>query len=303
MSSTFSIVGPRKTGLAAGVVAVTAALWVSFGATSASAHSELDVAQLETALTNVGVETSAPAGTAAIESGALVSAETGLTLPVDDSGASGDTITTMPVTESSAASVTPDGLAVFADTDSSAFALSASNTAGYSISLDAGAPTEYSYDIEVGDEPAVLELVEGGGVSVLDGDGDPANSILPPWAKDATGAEVPTHYTVEGNTLTQHVEHQGAAYPVVADPRFVCGGAFCTLELTRAETRALANNVLVGHTVCPLMGPGAPACAVVVMAMWAQAKIAVSRGQCVGVRGIRAPIVTGMHGVYIRCYA
>jgi hypothetical protein len=282
---------------------VTAALVIGFGSTHASAHSELDVAQLQDALANAGVETSAPAGRASVDNGVRVAVEPGLRVPSGESDAPDDTITTMPVTESSAASVTPDGIALFANTDSSAFAMSATDAAGYSISLDADAPTEYRYNIEVGDEPAVLELVEGGGVSVLDGDGELVNSILPPWAKDATGAEVPTHYTVEGHTLTQHVEHQTAAYPVVADPRFVCGGAFCTLELSRAETRSLANNALGANGVCALMGPAAPVCAIVVTGMWAQAKIAVSRGQCVGVRGIRAPIVTGMHGVYIGCYA
>jgi hypothetical protein len=303
VSSRFSTVTPHRSRRAAGAVALTAALWIGFGTTSASAGPQLDVAELEAALTNAGVETSTREGTASIEGGAVVAAQTGLTLPIGESDGPDDTITTLPVTESSAASVTPDGLALFADTGSSAFAMSASDAAGYSISLDAGAPTEYSYDIKVGDEPAVLELIEGGGVSVLDGDGSLVNSILAPWAKDATGAEVPTHYTVQGDTLTQHVEHQGAAYPVVADPRFVCSGAFCTLELSRSDTRKLANNVLSVGGACALMGPGAPACAAVLVGMWTQAKIAVSRGQCVGVRGIRAPVVTGMHGVYIRCYA
>lgn len=43
----------------------------------------------------------------------------------------------------------------------------------------------------------------------------------PAWAKDAAGVSVPAHYTVEGNTLTQVVQHRGASdvsYPVVADP-------------------------------------------------------------------------------------
>jgi hypothetical protein len=303
MNSRFSFFGRSKTWRAAGAIAVTAALGIGFGATSASANSEFDVARLQAALVNAGVETSSSGGMAPAGNDARVAIETGLTLPPVESSTPDDTITTRPVTESSAASMTSGGLALFANTDSSAFALSASDAAGYSISLDAGAPTEYSYRIEVGGEPAVLELTEGGGVSILDRDGAVVNSILPPWAKDAAGAEVATHYTVEGDTLTQHVQHEGAAYPVVADPRFVCSGVFCTLELTRAETRSLANNALGAGAACALMGPGAPVCAALLVGMWAQAKIAISRGQCVGVRGVRAAIVTGMHGVYIPCYA
>ncbi|WP_282847829.1 DUF4258 domain-containing protein [Microbacterium oxydans] len=42
-----------------------------------------------------------------------------------------------------------------------------------------------------------------------------------PWAKDASGASVPTFYGITGSTLTQVVQHQGAAYPVVADPWWI----------------------------------------------------------------------------------
>lgn len=41
------------------------------------------------------------------------------------------------------------------------------------------------------------------------------------WALDANGKPVPTHYEVNGTTLTQVVEHAaGTAYPVVADPSY-----------------------------------------------------------------------------------
>ncbi|MEA5455521.1 DUF2599 domain-containing protein [Sinomonas sp. JGH33] len=43
-----------------------------------------------------------------------------------------------------------------------------------------------------------------------------------PWAKDANGAKVATHYEVRSDGLAQIIEHRGAnvAYPVVADPYF-----------------------------------------------------------------------------------
>jgi len=44
--------------------------------------------------------------------------------------------------------------------------------------------------------------------------------VAPPWAKDAAGENVKTHYQLNGSVLTQTVEHQapGVAYPVLADP-------------------------------------------------------------------------------------
>ncbi|MFD5225405.1 hypothetical protein ACFWHT_07260 [Microbacterium sp. NPDC058342] len=38
------------------------------------------------------------------------------------------------------------------------------------------------------------------------------------WSADATGASLPTHYEVDGNTLTQVVDTTGAQFPVVSDP-------------------------------------------------------------------------------------
>lgn len=43
-----------------------------------------------------------------------------------------------------------------------------------------------------------------------------------PWAVDANGTQVPTHYEIDGTTVTQVVEHidGGYAYPIVADPEW-----------------------------------------------------------------------------------
>ncbi len=45
-------------------------------------------------------------------------------------------------------------------------------------------------------------------------------TIKPTWAKDADGDAVETSLSVEGDTVTMHVEHQDedVAYPIVADP-------------------------------------------------------------------------------------
>lgn len=83
----------------------------------------------------------------------------------------------------------------------------------------ASAPEVYTYDLglPVG---ATLVQTETGAIAVLSSDGSLIGGIAAPWAKDSNGAEVPTHYEVDGATVTQVIEHEDAqvAYPVVADP-------------------------------------------------------------------------------------
>jgi hypothetical protein len=79
------------------------------------------------------------------------------------------------------------------------------------------APNSYTYDIRVGDGGSV-QLLEGGAV-FLDADGNFVGGAAAPWAKDATGNDVPTWYTTDGTNLVQHVDTANVdAYPVVADP-------------------------------------------------------------------------------------
>lgn len=77
------------------------------------------------------------------------------------------------------------------------------------------APTRYEYAFPPDN---VLELAEDGFVIIRDGSGDFAGGVLPPWAIDANGEEVPTHFELTGSSLTQVIDHSAAAYPVVADP-------------------------------------------------------------------------------------
>lgn len=87
---------------------------------------------------------------------------------------------------------------------------------------DESAPTSYEYTLAL--EPGLtLQLVDGG-AEVTDTDGRTVMTVTAPWAKDAAGQSIPTHYTVDGNTLVQVVEHTSvsdAVYPVVADPAIV----------------------------------------------------------------------------------
>ena len=85
--------------------------------------------------------------------------------------------------------------------------------------MSVDAPTRYDYEITL-DEGQRLELANGG-VVLLSADGSVVAAAAPPWAKDASGKDIPTRYEVAGRTLTQIVDHvkvADTAYPVVADP-------------------------------------------------------------------------------------
>ena len=48
--------------------------------------------------------------------------------------------------------------------------------------------------------------------------------IAKPWARDKNNKELPTYYSVNNDTLTQHIDYANAVFPVSADPAW-CGAA------------------------------------------------------------------------------
>jgi hypothetical protein len=83
---------------------------------------------------------------------------------------------------------------------------------------NADAPTQYTYDIQIGDGGTVQILPDGGAL-FLDADGEFAGGAATPWAKDADANPVPTWYTTDGTNLVQHVDTSKATtFPVIADP-------------------------------------------------------------------------------------
>lgn len=63
-------------------------------------------------------------------------------------------------------------------------------------------------------------------------------SFAAPWSVDSNGNSLPTHYEVDGNTITQVVDTTGAAFPVVSDPWPLVG------ILLGAAARALAPHAV-----------------------------------------------------------
>lgn len=76
------------------------------------------------------------------------------------------------------------------------------------------------YAFAVSGDAASLVLQDDGSVLASRADGTAIGRVERPWARDANGAEVPTHYEIAGTTLTQIIDHRSGpyAYPIVADP-------------------------------------------------------------------------------------
>jgi hypothetical protein len=85
------------------------------------------------------------------------------------------------------------------------------------VSLDSPAsPDRYRFPIAGATR---LDLQSDGSVIAYAGD-ESIGSFDAPWARDANGVSVPTHYEIDGTTLVQVVNHAngGFAYPIIADP-------------------------------------------------------------------------------------
>lgn len=87
------------------------------------------------------------------------------------------------------------------------------------ISIDSAfAPERYAF--QIGGDVASLELDATGGAVALNPMGVPIAYAPAPWAADAAGASVPTHYEIKGDTLYQVIEHHAGRYQygIAADP-------------------------------------------------------------------------------------
>lgn len=96
------------------------------------------------------------------------------------------------------------------------------------ISYSADARTEFSYDfgddVELRPEPEEVAIVDA------------------PWAVDADGVAVETHYEIEDGELVQVVEPDAeTTFPVVADPRVSIGwGVY--VKFNKSESKSIANS-------------------------------------------------------------
>lgn len=113
---------------------------------------------------------------------------------------------------------------------------------------NAGAPKRYDYPMGLpwGQN---LQMNADGSVIAAGVEGAVSAYVEAPWAKDANGNPVPTHYEINGSTLTQVIDFTAnTAFPVVADPKVTFGwgnqGQGLYLNLTGGEMKAVASAVV-----------------------------------------------------------
>lgn len=285
-----------------------AALTLLLTITAIPAHAALPVsapartaAALE-ALARQGAVSSPSATTHAAIVGAELARDTGVRLDPAKGLAvrsdAGDTVVA-PV-GAGHATVPERDVVVYAGSDASHdFALTkagsnAPASAAFAIAYDAAAPTVYGFRFSVDGRPAQLALIDGV-VVVKDAGGAAVNFLQPAWARDASGAAVPTSYDVAGNVLLQSVDHLGAAYPVVADPTMACDWVNCTVQFNKSETRSIASGswgaaAAVGFACGRLRSTiGGFVCAVGLSVISYMAGAAANVDRCLGVRALRYP--------------
>lgn len=83
---------------------------------------------------------------------------------------------------------------------------------------DASAPERYEFRLS--GDVSRLQLNDDGSVAAYDSTDGLIGGFPAPWARDAAGRSVPTHYEVDGTVLVQLVEHRASnfEYGVTADP-------------------------------------------------------------------------------------
>ncbi|MFE7196542.1 hypothetical protein [Microbacterium oxydans] len=90
--------------------------------------------------------------------------------------------------------------------------------------------------------------------------GEVLGSFAAPWAKDSAGKDVPTRYELNGQTLTQVVDHDSSStYPVVADPTYTTHVSY----LSKAQVVSMYNGLKGISSACsvaPIPWPASIAC-------------------------------------------
>ena len=170
-------------------------------------------------------------------------------------GATGEIGVDMPVVAGLDDGVVDESGAVVYESDTSPVSLAAQATEDGGLQVlvvidGSDAPTEYRFDMTVPVGAALLPSTDGG-AAVVDAEGLVVAVVAPAWAVDANGQAVPSHYQIDGTTLVQVIDHQGAAYPVVGDPCWSCWGAAIGAAVAGGVVAAAVCGVTAG-IACPV---------------------------------------------------
>jgi hypothetical protein len=165
-------------------------------------------------------------------------------------GAAGEVAVDLPVVAGLDDGVVDDSGAVVYESDTAPVSLAAQATEDGGMQVlvvidGPDAPTEYRFDVTVPVGAELLPSTDGGAV-VVDAEGLVVAPVAPAWAVDANGQPVPTHYRIDGTTLVQVIDHHGAAYPVVGDPKFSKSWWGWTVKLNASEFSKVQGAVNAG---------------------------------------------------------
>lgn len=149
-----------------------------------------------------------------------------------------------------------------------------------SVFLEPSAVLEARYEL-----PGTELHINGEGAVPVVRDGVLEAYIDTPWARDASGRALPTHFRVDGSSLVQVVETDSATvFPVVADPNVIKTWFGWQVQLSRDETARVGASAGGCASVAALIAPPAgPYIAVGCGALSAQAALALSFGKCLAI--------------------
>ena len=211
-------------------------------------------------------------------------------LPADPSerlvlgGTAGEIGVGLPVAAGVGDGVVDESGAVVYESDTSAVSLAAQGTVDGGLQVlmvidGSDAPSEYRFDMTV-TAGSTLESTPDGGAQVVGVDGSVVVTVAPAWALDANGQPVSTRYRIDGTTLVQVIDHAGAVYPVVGDPKFSKSWWGWTVKLNASEfskaqaaVNAGAGAAAVAAAICGastagLCAPGSAALAAASGFLW-----------------------------------
>lgn len=158
-----------------------------------------------------------------------------------DSPVSSDSISITPELAGETAAINIDGTSFLSDDAQSVVVQSLpTGVRVMSIIENSDSPSSMTYNVDL-PEGATLQIDPLDGISVIR-DGEAIGRFAAPWAVDANQVELPTAYSVEGNTITQSVDVRGASFPVVADPHYTWGIVTGTVYFNKSETQKIAAS-------------------------------------------------------------
>jgi hypothetical protein len=236
------------------VLACAAVLGGTLTGAARSDTSDINASEALSAIQTVAPESVADLAHSTSNGSSAVVADVGkgkVAVPVDaadgvsiDDGSGGSLNIGLPFADRAGDATRKSGVTVYDNGNGSSTVPVAHSDGSVQISTvisDANAPHNYAYALDLSSGQSLASNTDGS-VSIVGDDGSIDATVNAPWAKDANGQAVSTHYTVHGNTLTQVVDFTSqTAFPVVADPTVIWQWWGNQIKLSKSETKRAAG--------------------------------------------------------------